>query len=77
MVKSIVREDIQAVVNVSRDKSENSPERKFWKLIRQAFLPILILRRAYCFELIKRNMEKNKHCYVKRVCPKLYLELSK
>jgi len=45
-------------VNVLRDKRENCPERKFWELIRQAFLSILILRKAYCFEVIKQNVVK-------------------
>ena len=57
MVASTVHED-EAAVNVSRDKSENCTERKFWRLIRQAFLPLLILRKAYCFEVIKQNVVK-------------------
>lgn len=60
MVTSIVRADIQDFVNVLRDKSENCPEPKFWELIRQAFLSILILRKAYCFEVIKQNVVKRK-----------------
>jgi len=58
IVTSTAHEDIQAVVNVSRDNSENCPERKFWGLIGQAFLSILILRKAYCFEVIKKCGEK-------------------
>jgi len=58
MVTSTVRVDIQAFVKVLRDKSENCPERKFWELIRQAFLSIRILRKAYCFEVIEQNVVK-------------------
>jgi len=58
MVTSTVHEDIQAVVNVLRDNSENCPERKFWELIRQGFLSILIHRKVYCFEVIKQNVVK-------------------
>jgi hypothetical protein len=57
-VTSTVQEDIQTVVNVPRGKSENCTERKFWGFIRQAFLSIHILRKAYCFEIIKQNVVK-------------------